>query len=85
MPWYSSNLAGAYAKLERFDDAWRCIDEAITTVESAKEKVVRGRDPPNRWRNRSDVPEPDAAKAEAYFEHALAVAREQQATSRPTS
>ena len=26
-------------------------------------------------------PEPDAAKAKAYFEHALAVAREQQAKS----
>ena len=43
MLWYSSNLARAYAKLERFDDAWRCIDEAITTVESTKEGCARPR------------------------------------------
>ena len=32
-------------------------------------------------RNRADVAEPDAAKAETYFERALAVARAQQAKS----
>jgi len=30
-------LAKAYAKLGRFDDAWRCIDEAMTAVETTKE------------------------------------------------
>jgi hypothetical protein len=26
-PWYSSILALAYAALDQFDDAWRCINE----------------------------------------------------------
>jgi len=36
-PWYLSTLARAYAKLGQFDDAWRCIDEAMTAVETTKE------------------------------------------------
>jgi predicted ATPase len=43
--------------------------------------VVRGRGPSRRWRSRSDVVRADAAKAEAYFERALSVARQQQAKS----
>ena len=43
--------------------------------------MVRGRDQSHCGRNRAKLPEPDAAKAEAYFERALAVAREQQAKS----
>jgi predicted ATPase len=75
------DLAKAYASLGRFDDAWRSIDEAMTAVEKTK----------TRWweaeanRMAGDIalmsPKPDAAKAEAYFEHALAVARKQQAKS----
>jgi predicted ATPase len=38
MPWFLSLLAGAYAGLSQFDDAWRCIDEAITVVQTTKEK-----------------------------------------------
>jgi predicted ATPase len=81
MPLYLSYLARAYADVGQFDDAWRSIDEAMTTVETTKE----------RWcetevlRTAGEValmsPEPDAAKAEAYFERALAVARQQQAKS----
>ena len=45
-------------------------------------KVVRGRGQSHRRRNRAEVAaSPDAAKAEAYFERALAVARQQQAKS----
>ena len=43
--------------------------------------MVRGRGQSYRWRNCTKLPEPDAAKAEGYFERALAVAREQQAKS----
>ena len=44
--------------------------------------MVRGRGPSHRWRNRAQAsPEHDAAKAEAYFEQALLVARQQQAKS----
>ena len=38
MPWYLSTLARAYAKLGQFDDAWRCVREALTTVETTKER-----------------------------------------------
>ena len=35
---YLPYLARAYAKLGQFDDAWRCIGEAMTAVETTKEK-----------------------------------------------
>ena len=35
-------LAKAHADLRQFDDAWRCIDEAILTVEENQGKVVGG-------------------------------------------
>jgi hypothetical protein len=34
-----SCLARAYAELGKFDDAWRCIGEAMTTVETAQERL----------------------------------------------
>ena len=37
LPLYLSYLAAAYAELGQFDDAWRCIGEAITGVETTKE------------------------------------------------
>jgi predicted ATPase len=76
-----SILASTYAVLEKFDDAWRCMDEAMTAVETTNEKGLGSRDP----RMASEIvlmsPEVDAAKAEAYFERALVIAREQQAKS----
>ena len=33
-----SNLAIAYTDLGQLDDAWRCIGEAMTAVESTKER-----------------------------------------------
>ena len=35
---WSAHLALAYAALEEFDDAWRCIGEAMTAVETTKER-----------------------------------------------
>ena len=32
-PRYLSTLAGAYSKLGQFDDAWRCIGEAMTAAD----------------------------------------------------
>ena len=34
VPLYLSSLARAHADLGQFDDAWRCIDEAMTAVEN---------------------------------------------------
>ena len=78
---YLSYLAMAYADLGQFDDAWRCIGEAMTAVETTKESWYEAEI--NRIAGEIALlsPEPDAAKAEAYFERALAVARQQQAKS----
>jgi predicted ATPase len=81
VPTYLSSLARAYAELGQFDDAWRCIDEATTAVETTKERWCEA----DIHRIAGEIalmgPERDAAKAEAYFERALAVARSQQAKS----
>jgi predicted ATPase len=81
MPLYLSYLTRAYADLGRFDDAWRCIDEAITAVETTQERWWEA----DVHRIAGEIallsPKPDVAKAEAYFERALAVARQQQAKS----
>ena len=81
MPGFLSYLARAYAELGQFDDAWRCIDEAMTAVETTKETWAEA--DVNRMAGEIALksPKPDAAKAQAYFERALAVARSQQAKS----
>jgi hypothetical protein len=73
-------LGIAYAQLRQFDDAWRCIGEAIAAVETTKERWSKPR-PTRRVAGEIALksPAPDVAKAQAYFERALAVARQQQA------
>jgi class 3 adenylate cyclase/tetratricopeptide (TPR) repeat protein len=39
LPFYLSHLATAHAELSQFDDAWRCLDEAMTAVETTKETL----------------------------------------------
>ena len=81
MPLHLSYLARAYAELGQFDHAWHCIGEAMTAVETAKERWHEA----DVYRIAGEIalllPEPDVVKAQAYFERALAVAREQQAKS----
>ena len=81
MPLYLSHLGIAYAELHQFDDAWRCIGEAVTSVETTKETWFEA----EVCRIAGEIslmsPEADATKAEGYFERALAVARQQQAKS----
>jgi predicted ATPase len=81
LPLFLSALASCYAELGQFDDAWRSIGEAITAVETTKETWCEA----EVYRIAGEIalmsPERDAAKAEAYFERALAVARAQQAKS----
>ena len=80
VPLYLSHLARAYADVGKFDDAWRCIGEAIAAIERTKERWWEAE--VNRTAGEITLLslEPDAAKAEAYFEQALAVARQQQAS-----
>jgi class 3 adenylate cyclase/predicted ATPase len=81
MPSYLSSLAHAYAELGQFDHAWHRHSEAMMTLETAKERWCEAE--VNRIAGEITLlsPERDAAKAEAYFERALAIARQQQAKS----
>jgi predicted ATPase len=81
MPLYLANLARAYADLGQFDDAWRCIGEAVTVMENIKERWFEAE--VNRVTGEIALKSPQlgTAKAEAYFERALSVARQQQAKS----
>ena len=81
VPLWLSYLASAYTELGQFDDAWRCIGEAMTAVETTKEKWCEAEVQRIAGEIALISPEPDAAEAEAYFERALAVARKQQAKS----
>jgi len=81
IPSYLSFLARAYADLGRFDDAWRYIDEAMTAIETTKETMLEVEIRRIAGEIALLSPERDAAKAEAYFERALIVARKQQARS----
>ena len=81
MPLWLSYLTRANAEIGQFDDARRCIGEAMAAVETAKERWCEAE--VNRIGGEIALlsPEPDPAKAEAYFARALAVARKQQAKS----
>jgi class 3 adenylate cyclase/predicted ATPase len=81
MPLYLSHLTRAHAEIGQFDHAGRCIGEAMTAMETTKETWYEA----EVTRIAGEVallsPELDVERAEAYFERALAVAREQQAKS----
>ena len=76
-----SCLARAYAELGQFDEAWRRLDEAKTAMEATGEKWCEAVVYLTAGEIALKLPEQDAAKAEAYFERALTVARQQQAKS----
>ena len=75
------HLARAYAALGKLEDAWGCIEEAMAAMATTKETWWAAEVHRVAGEISLVSPEPDAAKAEAYFERALAVARQQQAKS----
>ena len=81
IPNYLSYLARAYAEMGQLDDARRGIIEAIRVVQTTKERLWEA----EVHRIAGEIAllsaEPGKAKAEGYFERALAVARQQQAKS----
>jgi predicted ATPase len=81
MPLWLSCLTRAYAAPGQLDDAWRCIGAAMTAVDTTKERWCEAEVHRVAGEIAVKSPEPDAGNAEAYFELALAVAREQQAKS----
>jgi class 3 adenylate cyclase/predicted ATPase len=78
---YLSYLANAYTELGQFDDARHSIGEAMTVMEMTKEKWCEAEINRVAGEIALNSPQPDTAKAEGYFERALAVARAQQAKS----
>lgn len=81
MPFYLTHLAMAFAKLHELKDAWRCIREAMATLETTKERWCEAEVHRAAGEMTQLMSNPDTAKAEAHFQRALAVAREQQAKS----
>jgi class 3 adenylate cyclase/predicted ATPase len=81
MPIFLSYLARAYAEVGQFDDAWRCIGEAIAAVEATNERWCEA----EVHRTAGEIAllplEPDTANAQAYFDRALSIARKQHARS----
>ena len=77
-----SGLAKARSDLKQFDEAWRCIGEAISTAEETLERWWLA----EVYRTAGDIAllistGPHGTKAEAYFKRALDTARLQQAKS----
>jgi predicted ATPase len=78
---WGSLLARAYGELGQFDEAWSCVGEATAAVETTKETWYEAEVHRIAGEIALMSPERDAAKAEACFERALAVARAKQAKS----
>ena len=81
LPMWLTHLAAAYADRRQSDDALRCIGEAKSIVETTGERWCEAEVHRIAGEIALKLPQPDAAKAETYFERALAVARQQQAKS----
>lgn len=79
MPFYLPYLARCHAELGQFEEAWRCIDEAMRAAETTKETWCEAEIHRTAGEITLISPAPDAAKAQAYFERAIAISREQTA------
>jgi class 3 adenylate cyclase/predicted ATPase len=79
IPFFFSHLARAYTALGNFEDARRSIREAMMTIERIKETWCEAEVHRTAGEIMLRAPERDAAKAEAYFNHALTVAHGQEA------
>jgi class 3 adenylate cyclase/predicted ATPase len=80
-PEHQFMLAIAHADAGQFDKAWRCIDKATAAMQATKERWCE----PEAHRVAGEIalksPQRDVAKAQEYFEHAVTLARAQQAKS----
>jgi predicted ATPase len=81
VPLFLSHFAKAYAERGQFDDARRCVDEAMMAVETTEERWCEAEVLRMAGKIALMASQPDMASAQAYFERALAVARAQQAKS----
>jgi class 3 adenylate cyclase/predicted ATPase len=78
---FLANLAQANAELGQFDDAWRRIGEAMTTIKTTGERWFEAE--VNRIAGEIALKSlrHEVTKTQAYFERALSVARAQRAKS----
>ena len=81
LPFFLSHLSRAHAELGQFDDAWRCIGEAMIAVETTKERWYEAEINRIKGEIALKLPQLGSSQAGAYFERALTVARAQQAKS----
>jgi class 3 adenylate cyclase/predicted ATPase len=81
MPFFLAHLAAAHAQIGQLDDAWGCIGEAMTAAETTKERWCDAEIHRITGEIALKLPQLGAARAETYFERALAVARAQKAKS----
>ena len=81
LPIFLSHLSRTYAELGQFDQAWRCIGEAMTAVETTKERWFEAEIHRVAGEIALKLPQLGSSQAETYFERALTVARVQQAKS----
>jgi class 3 adenylate cyclase/predicted ATPase len=80
-PEHEFMLAIAHADSGQFDDAWRCIGEAMTVMQATKERWCEAEAHRVAGEIALQSPQRDEAKAQAHFEHSLTIARAQQAKS----
>jgi predicted ATPase len=81
IPFLLAQLARAHAEIGQFEEAWRCIGEALTAAGTTKQKWCEAEIHRTAGELTLTSTEPEAAKAQAYFARALAIARDQQAKS----
>jgi class 3 adenylate cyclase/predicted ATPase len=80
-PLHLSHLARAKAEIGQFGDARRCMEEAMAAIETSNERWFEAEATRIAGEIALLTPEPNAAKAQSYFERALQIARQQQAKS----
>ena len=80
MPLYLPYLARAYAELDQFNDAWRCIGEAMTAVQTTKERWCEAE--VNRIAGEIALKSPRRSRKAGNFERALQV-RQQKPVPNP--
>jgi predicted ATPase len=81
LPIFLAHLARAYAEVGQFDDAWYCIGEALTAVETTKERWYEAEINRISGEVALKLPQFGAPQAQKYFERALTIARTQHAKS----
>ena len=71
MPWYLSDLAMSYAELAQFDEARRCISEAMTAIETSEERWYEAEVHRIAGEIALNSPEPGRSESPSYISSAL--------------